>query len=80
MTKNEKNKLAKLCGLVDERYTDMVKEDVKKEYRLEDEIAILRKLLASILELHKGEIDDIEFTKYHTFVEQIKASAKEDVG
>ncbi len=84
MTKQEKNKLAQLCGYSEDRYTDIVKEDIKKEYILEDEIAILRKSISYLFELisklHDGEIDNAEFAEYHAFVEQIKANAKKDIG
>lgn len=82
MTENSKNKLAKLCGYSEERYTDKVKEGVRKKYPYpEDEIAILRKAVAYLFELisklHEGEIDNSEFAEYNSFVEQLKAEAKE---
>ena len=80
MTEQEKNKLAELCGYSEERYTDKVKEGVKKEFTLEDEVAILRKSVAYLFELiskfHLGELNNAEFTEYNAIVEQIKAETK----
>lgn len=84
MTEQEKNKLAKLCGYSEERYTDKVKEGVKEKYpHSEDEIAILRKAVAYLFELisslHSGEINNAEFAEYNAIVEQIKSEAKREV-
>ena len=81
ITEKEKDRRAKLCGYSEERYTDKVKEGVKKKYpHPEEEIAILRKAVAYLFELisklHEGEIDNAEFAKYNAIVEQIKAEAK----
>lgn len=84
LTENEKNKLANDCGYSKERYTDNVREGVKKEFTLEDEIAILRKAVAYLFELisklHEGELNNAEFAEYNAIVEQIKAEAKEAIG
>lgn len=84
LTEWEKDKLAKLCGYSEERYTDKVKEGVKEKFpHPEDEIAILRKAVAYLFELisklHSGEINNAEFAEYNAIVEQIKAEAKKEV-
>lgn len=83
MTKREKNKLARLCGYSEERYTDLVREGVKKEFTLEDEVAILRKfcnrLLVCITEIHGSKIvDEItkEFKEYNEKIEAIKNKSR----
>ena len=51
MTEQEQNELAKLCGYSNERYVDKVIEEAKTIYPfLQDEIAILRKQQAIILQ------------------------------
>jgi hypothetical protein len=79
MTEQEKNKLAELNGFSKERRTDKIREGVKKIYRLEDEVAILRKmnkrLFDLVIELHGKEIADevtTEFKQYYEDVERIK--------
>lgn len=44
MTEKEKDKLAILNGFVKERRTDKIRKGVKKKYRLEDEVALFRKM------------------------------------
>lgn len=80
MTEQEKNKLAELNGYSEDRYTDKVKEEVKKEQSLEDEVAILRKAVAHLYELHEGETPIEEFAEYNSRVEAIKAEAKDALG
>ena len=79
MTEQEKNKLAELNGYSKERRTDKIRERVKKKYRLEDEVAILRKmnkrLFDLVIEIHGKEIADeviTEFNQYYEDVETIK--------
>ena len=81
MTEQEKNKLAKLCGYSEERYTDKVKEGVKEKYpHPEEEIAVLRKAVAHLFDiistLHSGEVNNEEFAEYHNLVENIKAESR----
>ena len=76
MTEAMKYKLAKINGLEQERFEDMVKEDVRKEMSADEELAILRKAVAYLFDLisnlHEGEIDNSEFEKYNALVEGIK--------
>jgi hypothetical protein len=70
--------------LSEDRYSDKVKEGVKKKYpHPEEEIAVIRKAVARIFEiistLHEGEINNAEFVEYNAIVEQIKAATREDM-
>jgi hypothetical protein len=88
MTEQEKNKLAQLNGYTNERYTDMVKENIKDKNGplgmvVEDEVALARKMLKKVFDLvvklHGKEIADeviAEFAEYNEKVEKIKAEAK----
>lgn len=83
LTDYEKKRQADACGWSDEQRTDSIREGVKKKYRLEDELAITRKMLKRVfdlvVELHGREISDeviTEFKKYFEDVEKIK----EEVG
>ncbi len=64
-------------------YAQKVRKAVDKEYKLADEVAILRKAVAYLFEiisnLHKGEIDNEEFAKYHSEIENIKSKIKADL-
>ena len=75
MTEAMKNKLAKANGLSQERYEDLVKEDVRKEMSADEELAILRKAVARLFDivatLHP-EIDNAEFAEYNALIEAIK--------
>ncbi len=78
LTENEKNELAKDCGYSEERRVDRIRAGVKKKYRLEDEVAILRKmnkrLFDLVIELHGKEISDeviAEFKNYFADVEAV---------
>jgi hypothetical protein len=83
MTEQEKNKLARLCGYSNERYTDKVKEGVNhSEYDKDRENAIMRKMMKAIFDKVSYGIDipyDImaEFLKYYEDIEIIKSEAKE---
>lgn len=84
ITEKEKDRRANFCGLSEDRYTDKVKEGVKKIHpHPEDEIAILRKAVAYLFEListlHEGEINNAEFAEYNAIVEQIKTEAKTEL-
>ena len=65
-------------------YTERVRKAVDKEFKLADEVAILRKSMAYLFELishlHEGEIDNEEFAKYHLEIEKIKSEIKTDLG
>jgi hypothetical protein len=79
LTNNEKDKLAQLCGLTEERYTDKVKEGAQQIYPyLEDEVAILRKAIAYLFSKN-GEEGEAEFAEYNAAIEAIKARAKKDL-
>lgn len=74
-----KRLLDNLNNLNAESRIDRIREGVKKEYDLEDEVAILRKMLKKaldlIIELHGEEISDeviTEFNEYFSNVERIK--------
>ena len=78
-TENDKDRLAELNGVTAERRADKIKERVKKQYRVEDELAITRKMLKRVfdlvVELHGEEISDkviAEFKQYFADVERIK--------
>ena len=79
ISEKDKDKLAELNGLTKERRTDKIRQGVKKKYRLEDEIAILRKmnkrLFDLVVELHGRDISDeviTEFKEYFNAIERIK--------
>ena len=82
MTEQDKNKLAKLNGFEEDRYTDKVKENIKQtQYDKDKEHAITRKLAKAVLDhLVYGVTmpQDIveEFLKYYDDMESIKAEAK----
>ena len=78
ITEKEKNKLADLNGWSAKRRVDRIRAGVKKKYRLEDEVAILRKmnkrLFDLVIELHGKEISDeviAEFKEYFADVEAV---------
>ena len=77
--------LAKINGYEDERYSDLVKQDVKQTYpSFADEIAIIRKeillLLKEISSLKSEDIQHTEFIEYNDKIEAIKAKIKENTG
>lgn len=80
MTKRDKELIDKLNGTADIRRGDKIRDGIKqKGYRLEDEIAILRKMLKCAFDLivviHGEEISDkviAEFQQYFADVEKIK--------
>ena len=86
MTKKEKNKLAKLCGYSEERYTDNVKEGVKRsEYDKDRENAIGRKAIKALIDkvVFGKDIspeDIAEFMQYYDDIESIKTEAKKSIG
>ena len=85
MTEKEKNKLAKLCGYSEERYTDKVKEGVKhSEYDKDKENSLHRKMLKAVIDkvVFGKEIPSeilIEYMKYYEDIEKIKAKAKAEL-
>lgn len=79
ITENDKNKLANINGFSKERRVDRIRKGVGRIYRIEDEIAISRKMLKRVfdlvVELHGKEIADeviAEFKKYFEDVEKVK--------
>lgn len=77
--------LAKINGYEDERYSDLVKQDVKQTYpSFADEIAIIRKeillLLKEISSLKSEDIQHTEFIEYNDKIEAIKTKIKENTG
>ena len=85
MTEQSKNKLAKLCGYSEDRYTDLVKEGVShSEYDKDRENAILRKTVKALIDKECYGIEiphDVmsEFLKYYEDIEIIKTEAKKVV-
>lgn len=68
---------------IEKRYTDLVREHGKKEYDLEDEVAILRKivykLLAYIETVHPDVVNSevyTEFTAFNAYYEDVKSRVK----
>ena len=84
MTERDKELIDKLNGTEDIRRGDKIRDGIKRKgYRLEDEIAILRKMLKCafdlIVVLHGEEISDkviAEFKQYYADVEKIKEEIK----
>lgn len=76
-------KLAKLNNVQDDLYSQEIIKKVKEKYpRLDDEIAILRKMvvvLASKVKEQHPEIDLTEFEEYNEFVEASKRIAKTEL-
>lgn len=84
MTPRErKNRIYKKNGLSEERYRQLVAEDVSSKVAPSEESAILRKAVAYLFEivaaLHPGEINNDEFKKYHESVEAIKARNRAEI-
>lgn len=81
MTEAMQKKIAKKNVLTQELYEDKIKEDVRKEMSVDDELAILRKAVAKLFEivstLHKDEINNAEFAEYNELIESIKRKHKE---
>ena len=87
MTEQEKNKLAKLNELSQERYSDLVKENIRNDLglQLEDEVAILRKFCAAMLSQYMqdhgnsllGSEPIAEFIIHNANIELKKADIKE---
>ena len=81
----DKTKLAKLNNFSQERYVDIVKENmVKSEYDKDKENAIVRKMLYAIVdkEIRGTPISEeilSEFLKYYEYVEKIKSEAKSEI-
>lgn len=85
LTNKDKDRLAILNGLTDERYGDKVRGGAKKTCPfLEDEIAELRKGLAHLYDVLADKfgvnIRSAEFDKHNSIIEGVKAEAKADLG
>lgn len=79
-----KNALAKANDLTDERKIEMIREEIRMELTdAADEIAILRKQLAEIVEYLSNKYEDFipneEFTSYDKKIEDIKTSVKKEL-
>ena len=76
-------KLAKLNNATNDLYSQEIIKQVKQKYpRIDDEIAILRKMvvvLASKVKEQHPEIDLTEFEEYNEFVEASKRIAKTEL-
>ena len=83
VSRSKKNELYKLNGLAEDRYRQLVAEDVAKEIPPSEENAILRKAVAYLFELiatlHPDEVRNEEFRAYHAKVEEIKRHAKAEM-
>lgn len=83
VSRSKKNELYKLNGLAEDRYRQIVAEDVAKEISPSEENAILRKAVAYLFELiatlHPDEVRNEEFRAYHAKVEEIKRHAKAEM-
>ena len=82
LTEEEKDRASSRNGWAKERRADKIKKAVSKKYKLEDELAITRKMLKRVfdlvVELHGKEIADeviAEFNQYFDDVEKIKEEA-----
>ncbi len=69
---------------IEKRYTDLVREGGKKQFDLEDEVAILRKIVYKLLKYIKIVHPDIvgsevygEFVAFNAYYEDVKADAKD---
>ena len=73
--------LAKINGKARELYVDDVKAAVKeKKYNIEDEVALLRKMVYALLTGDVTEELVAEFKAYNDAVEQSKKELKEEIG
>ena len=84
LSEQNKDKLAKMCNFTQERYGDKVKQGAEKEYpHLQDEIAILRKQQAEIIQWIYNKFSEdvglLEFTEYNNIIENIKEISKEEL-
>ena len=82
LTEKEKTRMAASNNLAQELRGDRIRAGVKKKYKLEDELAITRKMLHRLLDiiskLHGREFTDEvtkEFKQYYDDVEAIKTEA-----
>lgn len=84
ISENLKNEIAIKNGFAEDRYLESVRSRVGKQFKLADELAILRKSVAYLFELiaslHSDEIDNAEFEEYHAAVEAIKTQIKTELG
>ena len=76
MNMNKENKLATLNGQQQNLRKQKIIKGVREQYpNLEDEVAILRKMvyiLANKVKEQHPDIDLSELLNYHTFVEEVK--------
>ena len=81
MTKERK--LAKLNNATNDLYSQEIVKKVKEKYpRIDDEIAILRKMVVALAEKVKEqhpEIDLTEILEYNEYVEKSKRIAKTEL-
>lgn len=89
ISEKTKNRLAVENGeeYAKRRYIDLVREGGKNEFDLEDEVAILRKIIYELLGYIKTVHPDVvntevykEFEAYNEHYERVKAEAKSTLG
>ena len=78
-----KQKLAVMNGNLTELRKEKIIKNVKTKYpHLDDEVAILRKMLVILIEKVKQQHPDIdltEFNEYNTYIEYCKKEAKKEL-
>ena len=78
-----KQKLAVMNGNLTELRKEKIIKNVKNKYpHLDDEVAILRKMLVILIEKVKQQHPDIdltEFNEYNTYIEYCKEEAKKEL-
>ena len=81
MTEKDKKKLADLNGFSEEFRVERIRKGVKEKYRLEDEVAILRKmnkrLFDLVIELHGKDISDEVIAKFKNYFADVEAVISE---
>lgn len=79
----KQKKLAELNGVVDDLYSQEIIKQVKEKYpRLDDEVAILRKMIVILAEKVKEQHPDIDLTElleYNEYVEKAKRITKTEL-
>lgn len=78
-----KQKMAEKNGTINELKKEKIIKNVKVKYpHLDDEVAILRKILVVLIEKVKQQHPDMdltEFEEYNTFIEYCKEQAKKEL-
>ena len=80
---NKQKKLAELNNVGNELYSQEIIKKVKQQYpRLDDEVAILRKMIVILAEKVKEQHPDIDLTElleYNEYVEKAKRITKTEL-